>query len=612
TKIAGGFDGKYITYTALQNRANQLAHLLRSIGVKRNDLVALALPRSLEFLIGILGIQKAGGAYVPVDPNYPPERITYMIQNCEATVTITNADTLPFLPQASSLQNVVSFEEELPETEFKTYLGSDLDQQSTETPENVTTATDLAYMIYTSGSTGRPKGAMVRHDGAINHIYAEFDDLNFHEESAFLQSAPSSSDISVWQFLGPVVIGGRSIIVTPDTVSDPERLLKVIQEEKITIIELVPVVFRALLEHVEELPKVAGDLPYLEFAMITGEAAPVDLVNRWLERYPAIPMVNAYGPTEAADDVCQMILSEPLPADAFSVPIGKAIANMCVYVLDDDLNMVGDGEVGEIAVAGIGVGAGYYKRPDKTEAVFVDNPHASNAYEKTLYLTGDLGRYRPDGNLEFMERKDHQVKIRGYRIELGEIEAELRKQPNVRDAVVVAREMRGEKRLIGYVTHAGPVESSDLRVEIGKNLPDFMIPSLIMALDEFPLLPNGKINRKGLPMPDPTVNLSSEYVAPQTEMETTLVQIFQNVLKIDRVGMTDNFFEMGGHSLSAVRVLNKVRSEFGYDLPMADLFDYPSAALLIGRIETLQYLADGADAEMFEEEDEDEMEEFEF
>ena len=421
SRIAAVHGRESITYSELNARANRIAHRLRRMGVARNDFVGLLLERNLEFLAVMLGVLKAGAAYVPIDPSYPQDRVAFMIADCAPRVLVT-AGTL-----------------------------GDLTDEPETNPDPVNQPGDRAYMLYTSGSTGMPKGAILRHDGKINHIYAQFQALEFHQDSVFLQTAPSSSDISVWQFLGPLLIGARTVIVDYDTLCDPAALWTVIGSSGATIIELVPVAMASLLEYAATLTAAARAATRLEWAMATGESVSPPLVNRWLELFPGVPLVNAYGPTEAADDVCQHVVTKLLPPDARTVPIGVPLANLTIYVLDERLELQPPGVPGEICVSGIGVGEGYWRDEARTRESFVPNPYRDGGRGDVLYRTGDIGFWRADGVLECLSRVDDQVKIRGFRIELGEIEAALGHHPAVRDAVVVARDDgQGERRLAAY------------------------------------------------------------------------------------------------------------------------------------------------------------------
>ena len=436
-----------ISYTDLNKRANQIAWSLRAAGLQPNQPVAILEPRSIDFLAAMLGILKAGGAFMPVDAQYPADRIRHMLEDSQVTHLVSRSPLVEeheFIGNDERIKHVILLDSPV------------LAQQPMGDPETVNTSRDLAYMLYTSGSTGLPRGAMIRHDGAVNHMFGEFDLLEFHADTVFLQSAPASSDISVWQFLGPLLKGGRTVIADYETVCDPVRLFELIRNAEITLIELVPVLLQEFLEYVRGLSLDERSLPDLEWAMVTGEAVAVPLVNVWRETYPEVPIVNAYGPTEASDDTCQFVVSEELSADRRSVPIGRPIANMIHYVLDPQLNLVPIGVPGEICVSGIGVGNGYWRDADKTHTSFVSNPfpptEPGSQHHAVIYRTGDRGLWRTDGNLEYLERMDTQVKVRGFRIELGEIESLLSDHPFIRESAVIVREdVPGDRRLSAYV-----------------------------------------------------------------------------------------------------------------------------------------------------------------
>lgn len=445
-RIAGRHRGESLTYAALDRRSNQLAHHLRSLGVDRGQFVGVLDDRGLDFLVGLVGILKAGAAFIPIDPGYPADRVQHMIADSAVTTLLSRTSIIDRCRPAeaqSALRHVVLFDRPAPA--WTTAPTSD--------PAVAGDPTDAAYMLYTSGSTGRPKGAIIRHNGAINHIYGQFQELKFTADNAFLQSAPSSSDISVWQFLAPLLIGGRTVIADFEVVCEAPRLFALMRAEHITLFEFVPVVLKALLDHVAALPAAERVLPAMVCGMVTGEAVPVALINQWFEVYPQIPLANAYGPTEAADDICQALLTAPLPPQSTSVPIGRTLPNLTLYVLDDDLQLVPVGVPGEICVSGVGVGAGYWRNPEKTRAAFVPNPFDENRRGTTLYRTGDLGRWLPDGSLEMLGRLDQQVKLRGFRIELGEIESMLGQHSGVAETVVkIEADDRGENRLVAWIT----------------------------------------------------------------------------------------------------------------------------------------------------------------
>jgi amino acid adenylation domain-containing protein len=595
--IAVVYEKTKLTYRELNGKANQLAVMLRKLGVNKGEFVGIFKDRDIDFLIAILAIYKAGGAYVPIDSTYPSNRIEYMLSNSEVRILLTEFSLLNVLTNlisnCSQLKSIICLDEVVPESiqitqnkELTIYDKFDFSDLPKESIEQINDAGDPAYMLYTSGSTGLPKGAIVRHDGAINHIYAQFDELQLRSEFCFLQSAPSSTDISVWQFLAPLLIGGKTVIVDIETVTIPEQLFKVLKSEKNTVVELVPALFGGLLEYTSGLPIYERELPCLKWMMVVGEPVSVSWVNKWLQIYPEIKIVNAYGPTEAADDITQFIVNKPFPANQRTVPIGKPLANLNLYILDKEMQLLPIGAPGEICVSGIGVGDGYWKNEEKTNLSFVPNPFTDASKNlpanrrDLIYKTGDLGRWLPDGNIEFLGRIDHQVKIRGFRVELGEIEAFLGQHPNVRENVVVVRQEEvGSVQLVAYVVvKTEPVPSiSELRNFLKEKLPDHMIPSAFVMLESLPLAPSGKVDRKALPKPD---NLRPEletiYVRPRNEVERSIVDIWTKILKVDKVGIQDNFFELGGHSLNVLQVYSKLRELFKTDLAITDLFKYPT------------------------------------
>ena len=586
-----------LTYQELNHRANQLAVLLRKLGVKQGEFVGIFKDRNINFLIAILAIYKAGGAYVPIDSTYPPNRIKYMLSNSEVRFLFTDNSLLDVLSNlaedCSQLSYIICLDSLIPgqtilgdRAGIKIYNKLDFEQLPNDNIEPLNDTADPAYMLYTSGSTGLPKGAIVRHDGAINHIYAQFDELQLTEEFYFLQSAPSSTDISVWQFLAPLLIGGKTVIADIETVAIPEQLFKALKYQKITVIELVPALFGGLLEYTSGLGIHQRELPNLKWMMVVGEPVSVSWVNKWLEIYPQIKIVNAYGPTEAADDITQFIVDKPFAENQRTVPIGKPLANLNLYILDEQMQLLPIGAPGEICVSGIGVGAGYWKNEEKTNLSFVTNPF-SNASQKLppnrkdlIYKTGDLGRWLAGGNIEFLGRIDHQVKIRGFRVELGEIETFLSQHPNVRENVVVVHQEEADNLLlVAYVVAKTQVvpSISELRSFLKEKLPDHMLPSAFVMLENLPLAPSGKVDRKALPKPDnlrPV--LETAYVLPRNEMENAIADIWKKILKVEKVGIQDNFFDLGGHSLNVLQVYSKLRELFKADLAMTDLFKYPT------------------------------------
>lgn len=610
SRIAVDYENTHLTYQELNELANQLAIFLRSLGVSQGDFVGILKERDINFLIGILAIYKAGGAYVPIDSNYPQDRVKYMVSNSEVRIILTDSSCLKTLQGLfeNSLHlkcliclDAQSTDKEFPTlTDINTYNPLDFNHFSKENPNGNHVATDPAYMLYTSGSTGLPKGAIVRHDGAINHIYAQFDALELTEDFCFLQSAASSTDISVWQFLAPLLIGGKTVIVDTETGFIPEKLFKALQEQGITVVELVPAVFGGLLDYISQLPPHQRLLADLKWMMVVGEPVSVKRVNQWLSIYPSIRIADAYGPTEAADDITQFIIDKPLPENQRTVPIGKPLANLNLYVLDQQMQLVPIGFPGEICVSGIGVGDGYWKNEAKTKSSFVPNPFPSTTKKLPegnrdfIYKTGDLGRWLPDGNIEFLGRIDNQVKIRGFRVELGEIEALLGHHPAVRESVVIVREDNsGSNSLVAYVVpkpevqvlHEDADDSSNqdsaissqlvpqLRNFVREKLPQHMVPSAFILLESMPLAPSGKVDRRALRASD-LISLmpESNFVAPRDALELQLVKIWENVLGVHRIGLRDNFFALGGHSLVAIRLMAQIQQQFGKNLPLATLF----------------------------------------
>ncbi|MEH1828478.1 MAG: non-ribosomal peptide synthetase [Nostoc sp.] len=607
--IAVFHEGTQLTYQELNQKANQLAELLRKLGVKRGEFVGIFKDRDINFLIAILAIYKAGGAYVPIDSTYPQNRIQYMLSNSEVRFVLTDYSLLNILQSlvedCSKLSSIVCLDDMITEkaqfanqTGLKIYKKSDFAQLPNDNVEHINDACDPAYMLYTSGSTGLPKGAIVRHDGAINHIYAQFDELELTQEFCFLQSAPSSTDISVWQFLAPLLIGGKTVIVNIETVAIPDKLFEVLKSQKITTVELVPALFGGLLEYTSQLPSHERQLPDLKWMMVVGETVSVSWVNKWLHLYPEIKIVNAYGPTEAADDISQFIVNKPLPENQRTVPIGKPLANLNLYILDEEMQLLPIGVPGEICVSGIGVGDGYWKNEEKTNFSFVPNPFTDakkrlpGNRRDLIYKTGDLGRWLTDGNIEFLGRIDNQVKIRGFRVELGEIETFLSQHQNVREnVVVVQQEEAGNLQLVAYVVaKKEPIPSiSELRTFLKEKLPDYMLPSDFVMLESIPLSPSGKVDRKALPKTDNIrPKLETAYVLPQNDIERAVADIWREILGIQQIGIYDNFFELGGNSLLAIQVISRLRKVLQTDVALRSLFDEPTIAGISHYIESIR------------------------
>ena len=602
-EVAVVCDREKLTYQQLRVRVNKLAAFLDKLGVKKGDLVGIYQARNINFLISILAILKAGAAYIPLDCTYPRDRLKYMLVNSEVKILLTQSSLLNLftdgLEDYFHLQHIVCLDtNDLADKKLGAidlYSIKDIDRCESENIEDVVTGKDKAYTIYTSGSTGLPKGAIIRHDGAINHIYAQFDALELQPGFSFLQSAPASSDISVWQFLAPILFGGKTVIADKETICNPDRLFELIKQKKLTLVELVPVVLSSLLDYISQLSFQERSLPDLQCMMITGEYVGVELVNRWLSLYPEIKVANAYGPTEASDDITQYIINEPLPANQKTVPIGKPLANNNIYIVDSQMQLQPIGVPGEICVAGIGVGDGYWRNETKTKASFVPNPFVVGANCRSpIYKTGDLGRWLPGGNIEFLGRIDHQVKIRGFRIELGEIEAILSQHPTVSSSVVILREDTPEdKRLVAYVVRDKNNLSDELPIILRNflkaKLPEYAIPSNFIFLDALPLTPSGKVDRRSLPAPESDrQNREKSDILPRTPTEEVIAGVWSQVLKTDCVSINDNFFDRGGHSLLATQLISRLRQIFQIELPLRYVFEFPTIAELARGVESIK------------------------
>ena len=541
-EIAGIADGVKLSYAGLNQQANRLAHYLRNQGVKPEVLVGICLNRSLDMLVAILAVLKAGGAYVPLDPAYPKHRLDCILEDSAAEILITEQALLDRLP------------------EFRGTICIDRDrkQLERESPENLTPAAEpqhLAYVLFTSGSTGRPKGVALEHRNATNFVHWAQTVFTPEDLAVTLFSTSVCFDLSIFEMFVPWSVGG-CVVVAENILALPELGAK----HKITLINTVP---SAMAEVAH-----AGKMPTsIRVINLAGEPLSAPLVRELYQNSHLQSVYNLYGPTEATTYATYTRVS----ADA-DVTIGKPIANTQAYILDSQLNPVPQGISGELYLAGDGLARGYIRRPELTRERFVRNPFSANP-NTPMYRTGDICRHRKDGALEYVGRIDHQVKLRGFRIELGEIETALERHPDLQQAVVLVNEIRGEKRLTGYVVRkAGrDVSTSELRQSIEKDLPAYMIPSSFMVLDQLPLTSNGKVDRRALPLPEQSSQPSIKTGA-RDEVEELLVGIWKRVLSVPAVGISDNFFDLGGHSLLAVRLVNEIRKETGREVQLATLF----------------------------------------
>ncbi|GAX45459.1 amino acid adenylation domain-containing protein [Tolypothrix sp. NIES-4075] len=570
--VAVLFDNQQLTYHQLNTRANQLAHYLRSLGVKPDTLIGICAERSLEMVVGLLGILKAGGAYVPLDPDYPQERLSFMLQDAQVSVLLTQQHLIESLPDHQA---------QLVCLDTDWHLIGEYNQENSISDVQ---ASNLAYVIYTSGSTGQPKGVMLSHRNLCNHMFWMQATFPLTETDKVLQKTPFSFDASVWEFYAPLLVGGQLLLAQPGGHADSSYLLQLMAQQQVTTVQFVPSLLRILLEQggIETCDS-------LKQVFCGGEVLPVALQEGLLSKLN-VNLHNLYGPTEACIDstywTCQR------GSDRQVVPIGRAIANAQVYILDEYLQPVPIGVPGELHIGGAGLARGYLNRPELTQEKFIPNPF-EKAEGSRLYKTGDLARYLPDGTIEYLRRIDNQVKIRGFRIELGEIEELLNQHEDVQAACVIAREDNpGEKRLVAYVVgnpqHLPTI--NQLRSLLSSQLPQYMIPHAFVLLESLPLTPNGKVDRRALPAPDTREGLEASFVAPRNQIEETLAQIWAEVLRVEQVGINDNFFELGGDSILSIQILAKAK-QGGLQLTLKQLFGNQTIAQLAAVAGTIKAIA---------------------
>ena len=554
--IALVFEDQTLSYRELNEKANQLAHYLVEQGVKSETLVALCFERSIELVIAILAILKAGAAYVPLDPNSPKERLHYVMQDANTYLVMTQ----PHLAELFTTKTIIL---DHPLSLVCTY--PKLNLKYTHSPSN------LAYVIYTSGSTGKPKGVGIVHSSIVNHMLWMKAYNAVTENDVFLQKTPYSFDFSVVEFFLPLISGSTMIMAKPDGHKDPIYLAKLMNQYAISFIHFVPSMLAVFLN---EAAATLSPQPNRRI-LVGGEALTLDIHHR-LFAAMNVEFYNTYGPTETAIDA-SAYLCKP-EHNGLSIPIGKPLWNAELYILDNHLTPTGIGIPGELYIAGEGLARGYLNRPDLTSEYFIANPFSEKPGAR-MYKSGDLCRYLPDGNIEYLGRLDHQVKIRGFRIELGEIEARLLQHSAVKETVVLAREdTPGEKRLVAYMVFKERASSSndDLRAFLKQLLPDYMVPAAFVILENMPLTHNGKLDRKALPAPE--YKATQAYVAPRNELEQTLCQIFQDVLHLEKIGIMDNFFEVGGNSLLATQITAHIRRDLKLEIPLRTLFEKTTVA----------------------------------
>ncbi len=570
--VAVVYEGEALRYAELNARANQLAHALRRRGVGPEVRVGICLERSLELVVSLLAVLKAGGAYVPLDPGYPAERLAMIAADAGLALLLTAEGLRDAVPAPAGLP-VLSVDAAWPA------IASESTANPTVNPERGAGPDTLAYVIYTSGSTGMPKGVAVAHASLVSHVRWFIGEFQVGPRDRVLQKTPISFDASVWEFYVPLLAGARLVLAAPGGEREPRYLARTVREQEITLLQLVPSLLRVLADEPE-----LRECGALRLLFCGGEALAGDLARRAGALLPAARVVNLYGPTECCIQACTHVAAGEDGARAF-VPIGRPVANTRAYVLGPRLQPAAPGIAGELYLGGVQVARGYLGRAALTSERFVPDPFGTWPGGR-LYRTGDRARWRADGAIEYLGRLDDQVKVRGFRIEPGEVEAALRRAPGVADCAVVVREDEaGDRRLVAYVV--GEAEAEALRAHVRASLPEYMVPAAFVRLDALPLTPNGKLDRKALPAPG-LASAADRYVAPRTPVEEVLAGIWAELLRLERVGVEENFFEVGGHSLLATRVVSRVREVFGVELPLRALFEGSTVAALAVRVEEMR------------------------
>jgi amino acid adenylation domain-containing protein len=558
-------DMAHLTYRELNNRSNRLAHLLKKKGLKTGNIVGIMVERSLEMLIGLIGIMKAGGAYLPIEPDYPEERKRYMLADSASKVLVTT----------QALSKDIKLDKEI------IYLSDAIDRVPAPLPPHPSPAAANscpAYVIYTSGSTGKPKGVLVEHASVVNILFALQQRYPLTTGDTYLFKTSYLFDVSVTELFGWYMGGSSLSVLAPGGEKDPQRIIETIESDSVTHINFVPSMFGVFLEVLQSDSRLMDRLTSLRYIFLAGEALPPAFVEWFRQLDPAgrIRLENIYGPTEATIYASYYSLSQ-WQGDR-GIPIGKPLQNMCLYILDGNSRLQPIGVPGELIIGGAGVARGYLNHPELTAEKFVEDVFDPKNNSR-LYKTGDLARWLPDGNMEFLGRIDQQVKIRGSRIELGEIETQLLKYDEIKEAVVVVKESTWEKSLFAYIVPGKKLSVSGLRKSLSAELPGYMIPSHFVELEKIPLNPNGKIDRKALMEMDKVIGGTEEYQPPRNLIQWLMTEAWQEVLEIERVSINDDFFEIGGHSLIAMRLISKL-NEKQINVSLNELFRYPTIKVL--------------------------------
>lgn len=567
-KIAIEIGSETLTYKNLNERANRVANFIRGQGISPSTFIGFVGDRSFQYCIAILGILKAGCAFVPVDYRYPLKRVETIIKDSQVKWVFSTKDVLQTL---SALQTDTSIN------------WIDVDQmdkfcEDSTNPTILLSSEAYAYMIYTSGSTGIPKGAIVRHNGKTNHILASHASLGLTHHSNCLFSASISTDISIWQAFTSLLCGGKTVIIKNETLLDVESFWNFIEQKEVEIMQFVPSFLEASLFHLKENQVKPPNLSSMKTLILAGEELIAKLVNQWFGLFPHIPILNAYGPTEASDIVCQEWYREPINPSLCHLSIGKSLPGIQLFILDHKQRSQPVLAKGEIYIAGVGIGVGYWNNPKKTLDAFIQNPFNSDDSHK-WYRTGDFGRQHPDGKIEYLGRMDNQVKIRGYRVELGEIESCILNYSRIKEAKVVLKKVNQQDCICLYLVLADTnmTAREELQEEIRKylhqHLPEYMIPNFVRFLDCFPILSGGKIDIQALPLPD-SEEKPKQVILPESHLEKATVSIVANSIGIfpEKVGMESNFFDLGGTSIHLMSIKHQIKKLFEIDIPVEFLF----------------------------------------
>lgn len=569
--VAVIYGEKQISYAEMNHRANQLAHYLKRHGVGLETRVGVLMDRSADWIVALLAILKAGGVYVPLDGSYPAQRLRFMLEDAGVALLLTEG-AQPEIVEGDAAK-VVSLDRE-PDL-FANESGENL--------ENIAEADNLAYVMYTSGSTGQPKGVGVTHR-AINRLVSNTNYVNFEENDRVAQVSNASFDAATFEIWGALLNGSRLVVLDKEVALSPGELRQQLLDQQISVMFLTTALFNQM---GQTTPELFASLRYMVFG---GDAADAQSVRRVLEHGRPRHLVNGYGPTEGTTFTTSY---EPRQVDpeARAIPIGRALSNTEVWVLDRQAQLVPVGVGGELFIGGDGLARGYLGRPELTAQKFVPHPYSSSPGER-LYRTGDLVRYQTDGNIEFLRRMDQQVKVRGFRVELGEIESLLNQYWAIVESVVVAgKDALGETRLIAYIVPEEGVEptASEMWTFLQEKLPAYMLPSVFVTIEKLPLTPNGKVDRRALPEPEQIgAEVGTDFIAPRSAMEEMVAEIWRETLGVTRVGVESNFFDLGGHSLLATRVMSQIRERCGIELPLRVLFESPTVAALAGKLEVAQ------------------------